>query len=289
MGEVFSPQMAEVMPKLNHPDADLTSKEDEPIKEETVQTMASSLSDQDNTSLVYYGDPIVSFRQCLKRYNYHSTIVPSGVLSAAYLQKKCNNDFPYYRGYAPGAIHTADTTPYNYCHMTLLNYITPAFGARRGGIRWKYMRVGGATMDRQQYMAVIRNADSGAAHYEEMVTFLTSGTGNVSDRARAYEMEFPHTWDGAAFTTIEQNPVLEVEMPLYNNVRFVPAKLANMGSGGFLNFHWLLSWWQGHDTNSTPAIHAFVSIAEDFTLGFYLGPPVAYRVLMEDEPASSAP
>jgi hypothetical protein len=83
MGEVFSPQMAEVAGQpMNQPDADFTKREDEPMKDQPSQVMAPTLSDQDHTICVYYGDPVTSFRQCLKRYNYHSAVSSAGAITA---------------------------------------------------------------------------------------------------------------------------------------------------------------------------------------------------------------
>lgn len=291
MGEVFTPQMAEADQSMNQPDADLTKREDEPMKPEPSQTMAPTLSDHDHTSCVYFADPITSFRQCLKRYNYHTAICSAGAITSPTLLNLRNSNFPYYRGYAPGAVHETIVptagTPYNYCKMTLLNYITPAFTCWRGGIRWKYFRTGGTTND-TSLMMVARDA-SFTGNYEQLeTTMLTQGGGGQFDRVRQNEILLPHTWDGAVVTSTRQNPVVEAEIPFYSNLRFLPAKHANLtGSGvGFQNFHWLSTIWEAAATD-VAAIHSYVSVGEDFNLGFFTGAPVAYRTPQESEPASS--
>lgn len=288
MGEVFQPQMAEMDQSESHPDADLTKNEDEPMKMEASGTMAPTLSDQDHTTCVYYGDPVISFRQCLKRYNWHSAISPNFTIPS-YLNVQ-NSNLPYYRGYQPGAVHKtivpAAETPYNYCKMTLLNYVLPAFTVWRGGLRWKYLRTGGITED-TSLMQVRRVAKEPSGYSQTETAALNPKTGNQSDRVRQAELLIPHTWDGAVATTTRQNPVIEAEMPFYSNIRFFPAKFTNFLTGTTFNaFHDLTTVW-GTTTTDTALIHSYVSVGEDFTLGFFTGAPVAWRVPQEDEPASS--
>lgn len=283
----FDAQMGETT--MNQPDADLTKNEDEPMKGEPSQTMAPTLSDQDHTSCVYYGDPITSFRQCLKRYNYHSVIAADST-SRNLLQVR-NSDFPYYRGYAPGAVHETTIpiapTPYNYCKMTLLNYVTPAFTCRRGGLRWKYLRTGSTNED-NAFLQVTREASSLGAYAQQETALLTRAAGSTSERARQMEVILPHTWDGATATSAQQNPVVEAELPYYQNVRFSPAKQANItGSGqGFQKYHILSTIWNS-DNAGCPLIHSYVSVGEDFTLGFFTGAPVAWRVIPALEPPAN--
>merc|ERR1711983_524628 len=292
MGEVFSPQMAETGGQpMNQPDADLTKREDEPMKEVPSQTMAPTLSDQDHTLCVYYGDPIASFRQCLKRYNYHSAVATASAFTSSTMLNLRNSNFPYYRGYAPGAVHETivptAATPYNYCKMTLLNYLTPAFTCRRGGLRWKYFRTGGNTRA-SSFMMAARDASPVGSYDQQETAMITQGNGSQFDRVRQNELLIPHTWDGATVTSARQNPVVEVEIPFYSNLRFFPAKQANhTGAGaGFTQYHWLSTIWEASADDSA-AIHCFVSVGEDYNLGFFTGAPVAWRVPQESEPASS--
>jgi hypothetical protein len=289
VGEIFSPQMAELT-NQNVPDADLTKQEDEPMKLDPSTTLAKPLSDHDHTSCVYYGDPITSFRQCLKRYNYHSAIASQGAILNKTLMNLRNSNFPYYRGYAPGAVHEtivpAPATPYNYCKMTLLNYVTPAFCGRRGGLRWKYLRTGCNNNTNSQLMAVTRIArpTGGYAQFEN--TLITQGGGTQYDRVRQNAVIVPHTWDGAVVTSTQQNPVIEAEIPFYLNTRFAPAKQGDLTStaDGFRLYHWLTTVWDAYGTDSA-AIHSYVSVGEDFTLGFFTGSPIAYRIAID--PAST--
>jgi hypothetical protein len=202
-----------------------------------------------------------------------------------------NSNFPYYRGYAPGAVHEtivpAAATPYNYCKMTLLNYVTPAFTGRRGGLRWKYFRTGG-NIQETSIMMVARDASSTGGYNQQETAMITQGSGNQFDRVRQNEILLPHTWDGAVVTSTRQNPVIEAEVPYYENVRFSPAKQADLtsSSGSFRHYHRMSTILEAA-ANKTAEIHCFVSVGEDFNLGFFTGAPVAWRVPQESEPASS--
>ena len=281
----FVPQMAEV----TQPDSDLTKREDEPMKIISSESMAVPLSDSDKTDHVFYSDPITSFRQCLKRYNYHTAITPT-FTAESYLNVRTSN-FPYYRGYCPGAVHEtivpAPATPYNYCKMTLLNYITPSFECRRGGIRWKYFRTGG-DIEETEHMMVCRDATSTGGYDQQETAAITQAGGTISDVVRQAEMTMLHTWPGAVVTSTTHNPVVEAEIPFYTNLRFTPAKQADMtsSSGTFRVYHWLSTLWSTQ-SGDCPLIHTYCSVGEDFNLGFYTGPPVAYYVAQADEPASS--
>lgn len=275
--EIFEPQSG------TSPDEDLTIDENEPMKLNPSETMAPTLDDTDHTMCVFYGDPVLSFRQCLKRYNYHSAISP--LASGNNIVRVTNSDFPYYRGYAPGAVHTSVTAPYNYCKMTLLNYLVPAYTCRRGGQRWKYFRTGG---DSDSFMMV--SASSSTGNYEQFEVGVIGLSGSTNGaRVRQAAVQFPHMWDGAVVTSTTQNPVVEVEIPQYTNVRFLPAKQANLTGPGpqFQRFHDLTTIWNTQDQDA-PLIHCYVSVAEDFNLGFYTGPPVAYKLPQASDPAGAA-
>lgn len=163
-------QSGEESGELNQPDSDLTTNESEPMKEMAAEKMAVALSPMDHSGCVFFADPVTSFRQCLKRYNFHSVSSLGGNSLRWFVFN--NSDFPYYRGYAPGAVDLTDApapnTPYNYSKMTLLNYVTPAFVARRGGLRWKYLQ-SVANLDGGASMSVSRNPTTTGYFVTEVV------------------------------------------------------------------------------------------------------------------------
>jgi hypothetical protein len=287
MGEIFESQMAETTD--NQPDSDLTQAESEPMKSGVSQTMAPQLPAASHIVDVYYGDPVSSFRQCLKRYNLHNTVVPPSSIASISLVTWFNSNFPFYRGYAPGAVDTSVNGPYNYCKMTLLNYVTPAFVCMRGGTRRKYVRGCGFSDIKSELMMVTRKANVDFGGYSVTNQNIpVQSNSNQSERHRFYAINLPHTWDGAFATTTDQNPVCEVEIPMYRNVRFAPAKKADWTSNAFSfrKFHRLDTVWEAKNGDAA-AIYSFVATAEDFNLGFFTGAPVAYYLPQASDPASA--
>jgi hypothetical protein len=250
-----------------------------PIIEEAIHRMAPSVN-EDYTPVVYHGDPITSFRTCLKRYNLHSAFsVASDDRVDLRLQ---TTDFPMYRGRAPFTIHQDSLgLGYNYMNMTLLNYLTPAFNCRRGGLRWKYHFSGFepenslALVTRTRYLA--STPARGFQQYELPVPDQPSTT--RFGRIYSFLKDFPHLWDGAHMTDLALNPVIEVEIPFYQNSRFYQAKFASFGtttdSYSNVGLHSIFARLKRKEDSSI-VISNFVSTAEDFNLTFYLGPPVAY-------------
>lgn len=279
----FTPQLSEVFTPQGGEVDDHSPTESSPMKLDTIDEMAASLSPSDHTSSVFYGDPIVSFRQCLKRYNYHRFRAKPRI--GYTLTNWRMNDFPDYRGFAPDAIDITSTgNVYNYAKTTLLNYLTPAFIARRGGLRWKYMQEGDNDASRGRFLQVNRIADSsGYLLAEEDVEEQGSGP----YRAAAQMARFiPHTWDGAFATSRTQNPVLEVELPWYTNVRFFPGRRSDNTASALSNFHTLTSIMSTADDGTACAgWHAYVSVAEDFNLAFFVGAPVMFLVGQSSDPA----
>ena len=136
-------------------------------------------------------------------------------------------------------------------------------------------------------MMVARNASS-VSSYEQQETVMLKQSASQSDRVRQAEVLLPHTWDGAVVTSTRHNPVVEAELPFYSNIRFFPAKQANQTGSGipFTSYHWMSTIWEASSTASA-LIHCFVSVGEDYTLGFFTGAPVAWRVPQASEPAAS--
>jgi hypothetical protein len=284
--EPFEPQSGEEV--MNQPDSDLTKAESEPIKSDVNQTLATQLPTASHLVDVYYGDPIASFRQCLKRYTLHTVITPPDSTASATLITLKNSNFPYYRGNCPGAVDTSAVGGYNYCKATLMNYVTAAYTCRRGGIRRKYVRVNGFNDVKSQIMMVTRVANLFGGGYSITNTSVpVQNNSNSNARHRFYSVALPHTWDGTFATVVDQNPVCEVEIPYYFNVRFSPGKQANWTSDTttFRKYHRVDTIVEAKNDDPV-ALFCFVAAGEDFNLGFFTGAPVMYYVSPSADPAS---
>lgn len=275
----FVPQSGE----NDHPDTDDTVREDEPIKTDTSIQMVKKLDDSDMTNLVYFGDPIVSFRQMLKRYNYHASHCPTAISNnrSGYFEV-VNNNIPYYRGYAPDAVNLTSvpvaSTPYNYSKTTLMNYIIPAYTCVRGSTRWKYIacdffsrQTGTITATR-----LARHTDG----YQRQTSLLN----NVNNgNAREKLVLKSHGLAGMTANSMAQNPAVEIEVPFYENVRFFPAKRVNLTAASLdrqMAFHKVAMTFTGN-TNGADSLDSYVATGEDFTLAFFTGCPPLYYLPTE--------
>jgi hypothetical protein len=245
------------------------------MQSQVVNTLGATTDKTDPMMHVHYGEEITSFRQCLKRYNLHSV---SGVPSSGpvWYTRRANN-VPYHRGRAPGAIHEATSNAgdydFNYCYMTLLNYLMPAFTGYRGAMRWKYLTFGGDQNSTGMLMATRRSVP---AAYTESVA-PSDGVADPSAMHREGVLRLPHTWPGSHATATGVNPCLEVEYPYYSNFRFGMAKEADLTSSVFNDWFHDLRWYVNVPHEGSPARMAnYVSVGEDFSLYFFTGAPILH-------------
>jgi hypothetical protein len=275
----FTPQAGEYIPQAGEtPDGDLTTNESAPMDTTPITLMGPDLTSTDHTLDVFFGDPIVSFRQCLKRYNFLHNI--SFQQPFGYTEWVLSN-FPMYYGNAPGAVHSTSTLQdFNYAKLTLLNYVTPAFTCRRGGLRWKYMFTGRKVdiSDSSGFLALERDPTTSSV-YSQSSFLIPAITGSTLSRRVHDSLSTGSTgWCGVHVTPTNLNPVLECELPYYSEERFIPAKKADMTSTGTRNFFHKLFGYAGtsSDNSSDLCVRAYVGVGEDFTLGLFTGCPVAF-------------
>lgn len=238
---------------------------------------------------IHGGDPVISFRQCLKRYNLYNTWVIAANDWA--IIKIYNSDFPLYKGAFALGIDSALLPPigggtpapqnYNYVNMTLLNYLTPAFVARRGGLRRMYVS---PKLSPASYYGTVS-----VSRWNRSVTYATqirplppNGTTLASAAALKTEMmvNLPQGWSASTSVDGAEQNHITVELPYSNNRRFAPARRNNfiVPSEG-LTSH-VYTAIQRFDTNSRHAILDYVSVAEDFDLNYFLSAPVIFYNLL---------
>ena len=159
-----------------------------------------------------------------------------------------------------------------------MNWVTPAYVGRRGGIRYKTLRhrqlaVNAFTSD----SVLIDRRPNGATAYETTTNTLTlSDTDNfvVSDNLDQY----PHGFDGIYAQSTQANPAVEYELPYQQMERFLLAKQVNQTSTGFgVPYHRLTATTYNDPANNNSDLFLdFVAGAEDFSLYFFTGAPICY-------------
>jgi hypothetical protein len=182
---------------------------------------------EDNQYLVYQGERIVSFREMLRRYQYHNSYWPAGTGTGVRMVAQDLSNFPYYRGWDPngqdqGVDSTAGNSPYTFCTMTLLNYLTPAFACRRGALRHKAIISGKSISNDMGSFHVARHNLLGISNgtYSHPLDNALLG-----DRRSEMQETQRSTLGGAHLTPTINNPCLEYETPFYTlGQRFVPGR-----------------------------------------------------------------
>jgi hypothetical protein len=276
--EVAAPTSA-IVGRLRLGDALNPHSEEANASESTSTTRALAMNSDitDGSTLVYFGESIPSFRQLLRRYNF-SHVIPDlpGVDRVLTFSQPA---FPLYPGYRTGAavvgrvIGLAEGA-YVYGQMTLLQYISCAYAARRGGIRY-FLEA--STLDRvgsSMYVSRLENAVG------RTVVVTQSPLGNASNpggQALAINKYLGRGGlDGAQVQSLAVNPTMSVEIPYYNNNKFEFAKEKTNAASSAPSQTWFTTIVSGGDGNGVHRIENFVSTGEDFGLYFYLGPPIFY-------------
>lgn len=269
-------------------DVEDTTEPSKPMSMEVDGVLGKEEMDTTDHALdVFFGEQVVSIRQLLKRYQHHTTF--GSTSNGPNLYKRRSNNLPYHRGYAPGGVHSAGGVPYNRCRTTMLGWYLPAFTAWRGATRWKYVRgkeiiVGAAsgepTFLTKAYMSVRRLATEAFGYSETEDGIQMNASANFVSWTAMENMG--NTWDGNTVTETSVNPVLEVELPYYSNLRFGFAKEANLTTSTSVDYFHELETFVFNNTSSASQFDSYCSIGEDFSLYFFTGAPIAYYQGFQD-------
>jgi hypothetical protein len=255
-----------------------TDDSNAPLETSMVTSFGTNIADN-SQYLVYQGERIVSFRELLRRYYYHTSEFPNKFFPTRHtLVDMGQSDFPYYRGYdLNGQGNAPGNYKFTWCNNTLLNYLTPAYVMRRGGIRHKAIH-----SDKQSptgTMSVYRaEQDSiGPAYWN--TRDLTPNGAQIYDTNRQILASGITTCAGLHVTALPVNPALEYECGFYTRgQRFVAARRLDYWSGISASHRILVSSQAVNDITSQ-RIDKYISVAEDFTLALFIGAPVLYSYI----------
>lgn len=229
-------------------------------------------------SLVYQGETFDSFRDMFKRYNL------SGVFARSHDSTKTGRatryrislpNFPMYNGRAQtnGMYQQArdgglNAVNYNITGRTLLNWITPAFAARRGGIRYKYM-LGFHNNATSPISMIVSRAKRDNTYIGTTEVVLDTATTNTH-APYAIVQETGH--NGSAYTG-RQVPCLEIELPYYSDKKFEDASDIVTASLYPRQTHYVDVYDGNRQTHGDLQIFQYVATGEDFNLSWYVNAP----------------
>lgn len=279
--EFFQPQFGEwefQAGELSSADEDLTTQESKPI--DTPVEHSFGVSDQIvDAYRIYFGDPVSSIRQVVKRYTFTKAFAPffNSSTTSQYFVVQVSN-FPQYIGYDPNGNDNAatpiDPTPYEFGNLTPLGWFTPLFLCRRGGLRVKYVYESDEMPNGT--MLVKRETENGASKVNPSARATYSSTSRSTAIASALQSG-GGDFSGAHLTQLSQNPVLEVELPFASRYRFAPARKKNLREVGseFTQQHTVQAPLSA--TTARARVHHYCAAGEDFSLSFFQACPVFWN------------
>lgn len=267
------------------PDLDTLSKQDDasdmepdsnkPSQVESTETVLACLPPADNTTDVYFGERVTSFRQVMKRYMYLSSYLCTATdvtPGACWLLTQKN--FPMYRGENFSAItQKTGAIGYNFAKTTLLNYVTPAYTGVRGSLRSKYTFHSDVPMT-NNLVTVTRYNTPGSAGNSGL---LATGA-STSAYAKLEQDSHDSGLTGSYAIQLEKNPTLEVEFPYYVNRRFDAARSLTLTSTNSPDaIHRIRADFRRSSATGIGGAHRFVATGEDFQLFLFQGMPPFYK------------
>jgi hypothetical protein len=284
-------QLLSLLPQSGVVQEDANSGVGKPDESPLQLTVGSSGTPPDLLA-IHDGDPVTSMRQCLKRYNLHNVYTFNYNDWAAI--KWTRSDFPHYRGRTIVGIDVVSRSPdfpinsappvdtaYNVCKTTLLNYLTPGYVMRRGGLRRQYVFTNHENNKTMPLALVWREMRQQTENLD--IKFLPSAVTSSFSLKQMILDWLPVSWSATASTLLDKNAVLTVELPYHNNRRAAPARRVNWKRPAIGLTSHTLAFVQRQDIASRPFILDYVSTAEDFQLMYYIGAPVFFLAGKTDE------
>lgn len=173
--------------------------------------------------------------------------------------------------------------------MTLLNYVSSAYTAYRGALRWKHQFVqqGGLQRTERGIFRAERFAVDRGAY---AIGFdLWNGKGTDSDVPYEELQHWNTNHDGTHITVPQLNSVLEVEYPHQSQLRFYPCKrenITNTFGEAYVDYHKVSALIRHDPTDQAGGtqVFDFVAAGEDFSLHFFTGCPIMYYSPSDPEP-----
>lgn len=228
---------------------------------------------------VYFGERIVSFRSCLKRYNkYMALPLDSEALSGDQYVSFTTSNFPLNYGHDPsGVAQYGFPTPktYNPVFNTLLTYLTPAYVAHRGTIRSKYRLV---TSDTHSVSDITVSRTD--VQYEPWTLTQAADvtvTNTPSENQLLLLSRTTNEWEGVYKTVNGGYVANEIEFPDYNNKRFTFSRnLLHYATSQSKYRQCHTVHFHVKNESDMDYLERYIAAGEDFSMFFFLAVPIMY-------------
>lgn len=255
---------------------------DAPVGAESLETIGKETAQDDNTYIVYYGDPPTSLRELFKRYCYVRTwVAPNTATDQLQISELTTKNFPFYVGWDPKGIYgnKGNTHKVTMGGSHFLNWFTPCYAGCRGSIRKKYLFENAGSTSPLVTRGTFEHIQGAHWSHHEISYSETPETQEKFLSSRWC----PQSGAGCANTNCEINNTIEVEFPYYYPKRFSAARTiqaADLQS----NSHTvrIISDVKASGPTNFPRFQEFVAAGEDFSLFFFTGVPIIYKYTLQE-------
>lgn len=196
----------------------------------TIDTMADVLIDTPDTTKLFFGEVIGSFRQLIKRTCLHEVlrVQPSAVMTLFRMQRAM---FPETPGYYNGTSLTnsmtlsyTDGTTVVPCKMTYIKYVSRLFLGWRGSIRWtvdtSHLNTKGNFYDLNSSTVTLSRAGTGPRVQNYYSLPFDGSTEKHNIGPNILNVVGEQTVFGAFVGNNRVNPLMSIEVPYYSIKRF---------------------------------------------------------------------
>jgi hypothetical protein len=253
-----------------------------PTLEKSVTQMSNKIPIDDPSSLFHFGEAVGSMRQILKRYSIYEYLSPVASSAGYYMAEYDRPHIPLLPGYSTNPVSSGPPSyalakgDYTFVFMTPVRYVSCAYAACRGGMRYAYDASPLLTSGARNVSGIITRRKD----FNYTSSLVASVPANTGTPMGALYNKVLDSFDGAALIASAVNPVLSVEVPYYSEYRFIPAKRRDTdtfsSSDKFTSSWTLLLQTEVDNATNNAWCPLYNAAAEDFTCFWYLGPPIFY-------------
>ncbi|APG78556.1 hypothetical protein 2 [Wenzhou picorna-like virus 9] len=232
----------------------------------------------DNYMKVFFGENVTSLRELMKRYSAHRVLSTSAPDPNNYVDYQFEfKNQPFFRGYdLSGISDVSSGRKYNMVKNTYYTILAPCFAGYRGGFRKKFIFSGEL---RSPYNPVVSRG-AGSANAFNIVRETRSLGSSVQADADQMLKLLPSSISGAATVNLGVNNTVETELPFYEGLRFLPARIIS-NSSPFLHARTYLRMGTSPGNNAPDVIPMtcteYDACAEDMSFFFFTGVPPTYN------------
>lgn len=278
--EVFSP--TNEIAKISYiPQSGIDEHPMSPMSSQVHAVFGNKGKFPDPTPLIYHGDSVKSLRVLMKRYSlYRNWVFASpGAGRVALLMN--TSAYPLMRGKASDGVDSATiivANPYNYCNTTAVQYFTPGFLAKRGGIRNRLVSMSDAKLVNASLQR------SAVPVFTKTTTAVTGATANTLTGNYANQLTASALSGGSVVPDLSLD-TLDLESPFHDNARYLPGRATTATTISAKTGIIFQAQINSVAADLLYPIAHYVSAADDYSLMGFIDVPIMYFVPTHPSPA----